>query len=110
MTPSLVSSLPVSIAMPRFSLKLFWVCVFFTFLSLLVLSVVQLNAQTQENYLIFGQERKLIQLIEESKALEINFSQVNSLKEVRDYVQAQVFEKAEKIEYIRVLGSTALAK
>lgn len=90
--------------------KTFYILIFSVLLSLIIISIFQLNAYTREFYLIQNYENKLVQLNQENKILEINFSQANSLKNVGSYVQNQIFEKAEEVEYIRVLESTALAK
>jgi len=39
--------------------------------------------------------------------LEINFSKANSLNNMGGYVENQAFERANKVEYIRVFGSYA---
>lgn len=88
-----------------FSLKLFWALFAAAFFSLLVICILQLNAYTRETYLIRDYESKLVQLKEDGKFLEVNFSKVNSLKNMGNY--AQGFEKAEKISYIRVLSTYA---
>lgn len=76
--------------------------------SLLVVCILQLNAYTREIYLIRDYESRLVQLETDSRSLEVNFSKVNSLNNMGNY--AQTFEKAEEIEYIRVMEGTALAK
>jgi hypothetical protein len=78
--------------------------------TLIIACVFQLNAQTRESYLIKGFQNKLDQLTQENKLLEINYSKTNSLDIIGTLAQNQVFEKSQKIEYIRVLESTALAK
>jgi len=85
-----------------FSLKFFWVLFAAAVFSLLVVCVFQLNAYTREIYLIQDYESKLVQLKEEGRLLEVNFSKVNSLNNMGNYTQA--FEKAGEIEYIRVLS------
>jgi len=77
-------------------------------LFLIILCVFQLNTYTKELYLIKNYEKQLTQLTQEKGILEINFSRINSLNNIDKYVQN--FEKADRIEYIRVLGGTALAK
>jgi energy-coupling factor transporter transmembrane protein EcfT len=92
------------------NLKFLWLFIFLIILSLLIVCIFQLNAYTKEFYLIQNYEKKLNQLTQENKNLEINFSQANSLKHLGSYLENQVFEKAERIEYIRVLEGTVLAK
>ncbi len=82
----------------------------FVLLALLVFSVFQINTYTKEIYLIKNYEKKLNQLTQENKILEINFSEVNSLNNISNYVQNKVFEKTNRVDYIRLLESTVLAK
>jgi len=108
---ALVLSRPVfKVLKINLSLKLFWILVSVVILALLIACVFQLNAYTREFYLTQEYQNKISQLLQENKMLEINFSQLNSLQNIGSYVQNQVFEKAEKVEYIQLLGGTALAK
>jgi len=95
----------------RFNFKKLW---FLTtgllLLVLLILSIFQLNAYAQEFYLIKDYQQKINRLTKENKVLEISFSEANSLNKLNKYVQEQTFEKAEKVDYIQLLESTALAK
>lgn len=90
-----------------FSFKFFWVLLAAAIFSLLVICILQLNAYTREIYLIQDYESKLVQLKTEGRFLEVNFSKVNSLNNMGNYTQA--FEKAEEIEYIRVMEGTVYA-
>ncbi len=111
MNNTLTLSLPISsISRFRISLKVLWIFISILTLSLLVACIFQINAYTKEVYLIQNYEKKLNQLTLENKILEVNFSEVNSLNNVGNYVQNNVFEKANKIDYIRLLEGTALAK
>lgn len=89
-------------------LKLFWAFIVLTIFSFSVVSVYQLNAYTAETYANYGYENKIEELSRENKILEINLAKANSLWNIESY--AQGFEKIGKLEYIRVLESTALAK
>ena len=96
----------------KFSLSLKFIG-FFTaliILSLLIVCVFQINAYTGEYYLLQEYEGRMSQLAQDGKMLEINFSQANSLNNMGVYVQNQIFEKTDSVEYIRVLESTVLAK
>jgi len=105
-----LSIFPIKIGKTTFLSRFFWLVMFFITISLVAACVFQLNAQTKEIYLLGQYEKQLNQLTQENKVLEINFSQTNSLNNIGDLAQNQVFEKTGKIEYIRVLESTALAK
>lgn len=109
---SLVPTFPLSIV--PFELKLSSLLKFFgafiilIIFSLLIVSVYQLNAYTTEVYFIHNSEKGIAELTQENKILEINLAKANSLSNVEEYVQN--FEKASKIEYIRVLENAALGK
>ena len=112
MNNALTLSLPIS-STSRFRIKGFkvlWIFILILTLSLLAVCIFQISAYTKEIYLIQNYEKKLNQLTRENKILEVNFSEVNSLNNVGNYVQNSVFEKANKIDYIRLLESTALAR
>jgi predicted PurR-regulated permease PerM len=89
--------------------KTFAIFTLFIILSLLVFSIIQINAYTKEIYLLQNYENKLNQINQENKLLEVSFSQANSLKRVGGYAELQTFEKSEKTEYIRVLESYGMA-
>jgi predicted membrane protein len=115
MNNTIVSTFPISIFPIRlkktaFFFRAFWAIMFLITAVLIAVCVFQLNAQAQETYLIKQYENKLDQLTQENKVLEINFSRTNSLSNIGTLAQNQVFEKTGKIEYIRVLETTALAK
>jgi len=107
---SLASSLPILFPFFRIklSLKLFWLFVLTAIVALLASSIYLVNVYTSEIYAVSQYEKKAKQLSEENKLLEINMTKAGSLQNADNYVQN--FERAGKIEYIRVLESTALAK
>ncbi|MDD5746217.1 MAG: hypothetical protein PHO30_03025 [Candidatus Omnitrophica bacterium] len=78
--------------------------------SLLIISVLQVNAYIKEMYLLQDYQQRIGQLTEENKYLEIDFAKADSLKNIGGFVQNMIFEKADKIEYIKVLDTTVLAK
>lgn len=106
---------PLSIINPltfkgKFNLKMLWILSILIGLSLLIVLVIQFNTYTKEIYLIQDYEQNLNQLTKENKILEINFFKANSLRNIGNYIQSQVFEKAEQVDYIRILEGTVLAK
>ena len=92
------------------SAKILWVLVIGCFLFFLVGCVFQVNKYTQEIYLIQEYEKKIAQLAQENKKLEITFSGANSLKNIDEYLEKENFNKIKKAEYALVLGETAMAK
>jgi len=108
-----IINLPVSIVQPftfkgRFFSKTFLILSLFLTFSLMIISVVQLNAYIKENYLVQNYEERIAQLNQENKVLEVSFSKDNSLNNINNY--AQNFEKVTEVEYIKVLESTVVAK
>jgi|GEM_PF-1532539 len=94
----------------RLSMRAFWVFTFITVLSLFLISVFQLNKYIEESYLVQNYEKEVEGLNQENKLLEIKSSQVNSFVNIDDFIKSKSFEKTAKIEYIKVLEGTALAK
>ena len=77
----------------------------------LVFHILQVNALTRETYLVKNYEKKLEQLYSESETLKVDFSKVNSLSNVDNYLQDGNFEKVTQIKYIRILeGSVAASR
>ena len=94
----------------RPSFKIFSILLITAIFSLLFVCVYQLNRHTQEVYLIKDLEKRINQLSEENKVLEISFSNANSLKNINNYLQNESFVKVGRVDYIYLLGGTALAK
>ncbi len=100
---------PISISRPQIRFQTLTIFTLFIILSLLVVSIIQINAYTKDFYLVQEYENRLTQANQENKTLEVNFSQANSLKHVGGYAELQTFEKSEKTEYIRVLETYGMA-
>jgi len=83
--------------------------IFILILALLVFYIFQVNALTKETYLIQSCEEKLSQLSGENETLEVNFSKVNSLANIENYLQNQNFEKVSQVKYIHILESSVAA-
>ena len=108
---SLISAFPLATGLKlSFSAKSLAVISFSILGSLIFIFILQVNAYTRESYLLQDYETKISQLGEGNRYLEINFTKANSLDNMGNFVQNMIFEKADKIEYIKVLGTTALAK
>ena len=108
---SLLSVFPLGASLKlSFNTKSLTVVLFGILVSLFAISILQVNAYTRELYLLQDYEARISQLTEENRYLEINFTKANSLNNIGDFVQNMIFEKADKIEYIKVLETTALAK
>jgi len=91
-------------------LRIFWISLFISIISLLVLYIFQVNSLTSENYLLKNQERKLTEIKKEKEILEINFSRANSLANIENYLQNQNFKKANQVKYIQILETSIVTK
>jgi hypothetical protein len=85
-------------------------CLIGILFSLMVISIIQINAYTKETYTARGYGREVAQLQEETSFLEINLSKANSLNNLTQHIEGQTFVKADKIEYIKLFEGTAMAK
>jgi len=91
------------------SLKMIWVLMFVAILSLLIIYIFQINFLTREVYDFKNYEKNLTILSQENAALEINFSRVNSLENIENYLESQNFKKVTQVKYIHIL-ETEIAK
>lgn len=108
---SLVLTLPLGSSLKfAFNRRSLYVSMFGIVVSLLVIFVLQVNAYTKEMYLLQDYQQKIGQLSEENKYLEIDFAKADSLENIGGFVQNMTFEKADNIEYIKLLDATVLAK
>lgn len=90
------------------STKVAWGLVFLTIFFSLSFLIYELNAYTADIYFIHSSKKEMTQLSQENKIMEVELAKANSLWNIEKY--AQNFERAEKVEYIRILENTALAK
>jgi hypothetical protein len=88
--------------------KIIAVVAFLIIFSSLAFLVYQLNTYTAEIYFTYKSKKDLVQLSQKNKMLEVGLARANSLWNIEEY--AQNFEKNEKIEYVRILEDTVLAK
>ncbi|XOB41708.1 MAG: hypothetical protein ACKKMS_03260 [Candidatus Nealsonbacteria bacterium] len=110
LTQSISQRLIVLPKLPKIGLKAFWILSFISIISLLIFYIFQVNAMIGETYLIQNYQRKIKELSQENKTLEINFSQANSLSTIETLVKNLNFEKVERIHYIQVLESQVVTK
>lgn len=88
----------------------FWVLSILSIIVLVVFYIFQVNANTSERYSIQEYARRLNEISEENKELEINSLQLNSLENVSLLLKDLNFVKSDKIHYIRVLESQVVSK
>lgn len=90
--------------------KKFLIMIFILILTPLVFYIFQVNALTRETYLIKNYEKNLGQLSSESETLKVDFSKVNSLSNLENYLQNGNFEKVTQVKYIQILESSVAAR
>ena len=94
----------------RFSLKRIGILGFIIFMLLLVFCVFQVNEVTKASFYISSYQKEIAELRQESKRLETNFSQANSLASLETMLNMYNYEEVGKIHYIKVPGTTVVAK
>jgi len=109
---SLISNLPIFIKpfnlKNSLALKFIWFLIFLITILDLGFLIYQFNLYAASIYFINQYEKKINQLTQENRILEVELAKNSSLVNLGQYVQN--FEKSNKIEYIRILNGTALAK
>ncbi len=77
---------------------------------LLGLYIFQVNEITKGMFLVKNYNKKLENLLQENKILEIKFSQLNSLENLGLLVSQLNFDEAGKIDYIKIPEGTVVIK
>jgi len=94
----------------RFSLKTVWILSLGLMFFLLIFYIFQVNQVTKASFAISNYEKQMTELSQESKSLEMSFSDLSSLASVETLVSTLNYEKVNKVHYIQMLEGTALAK
>ncbi len=92
------------------TLKIVWTPIIILSFALLIFYILQVGALAQEKYLLQDYEERLILLSKNDKFLNINFSKVNSLSNIENYLIGTNFVKAEQVKYIQILEGSVAAK
>lgn len=87
-----------------------WTLSFILIISLVILYIFQVTAITEAMYLIKNHSRQLESLSQENEILEIKFSQLNSLENLRFLVANLNLEKVGKIDYIEIPAASVVRK
>lgn len=99
-----------AVLIEKLGIKIILVLSFLSIIGLFILFVWQVNSFVLANYIYKNYQKKLNEILTESKDLEINFSQSNSLKNLETLATNFNFEKADKIYYIQVLEGQVVVK
>lgn len=92
------------------NLKIFWILALISIFSLLAIYVFQINSLISQNYTVTSYEKKIDQVSQENKILEINFSKANSLNNLETHLLSQNFEKVNQVKYIQILETPIASK
>lgn len=79
-------------------------------LSLLVFYVFQINKIINESNSVLSSQKKVAELSRKNSDLTAGVFQGNSVKNIEVLAQNLNYQKTNKVHYIQILGSTAIAK
>lgn len=77
---------------------------------LLVISIWQINGYSRDVFLLQAYSQKFKAATKQNETMEVNFNKANSLENFTFFVQNQPFERAAKIDYIRMDASKVVLK
>ena len=100
-----------SVDFPEINWKSICFVGFFVGIALLCFYVWQINSLTKGSYLINSYDKKISQLSNENKNLEISFAESSFLGQALIKIQALDFQKTTSVKYIQISdNSTAFAE
>lgn len=89
--------------------KIFYLIIPLTII-LSIFYIFQISSVVSESYQVQKYQKKINELAEENKFLEINSIKVNSLENIDGRIQELGFERVGKIHYIQVLEGSVVTK
>jgi len=104
-----LSNRSFSIRLPRINWRIFLLLGFCSVLFLSVFYIFQVNTMIKSGYLMKNYQKKIDNLINENKNLEVNLAQISYLENIQKKTKELNFEKTQTIKYIQILESS-LAK
>jgi len=93
--------------LPRFSWMILGTVLIALFLVFYIYQVTQI---TKAGFFISNYERQIAEFSQESQSLETNFPHLNSLANLETILNNLDYEKVEKVHYLRLPGTTVVAK
>jgi len=90
--------------------KIFWMLTVLCIVSLSFLYIFQTNLEISERYIIKDYTSRISELSRENNILEVNSTHFASLDKVVQAAGSLDFEKTDKIHYIKILSSHAVAR
>lgn len=98
--------------LPKFpyliTLKFFLILSVTLIISLLAFYIFQITTVISEGYQIQNYQKRLSELSQENKILEINSIKINSLENIDNKIQELGFEKMNNVHYIQILESSVV--
>lgn len=91
-------------------IKIIFILAFIFIIFLLVFYVFQISAMVLESYRVQNFQKKIKEISQENKRLEINLLQAISLENVAEKIQKLGFEKVDRIYYIKPYENPVVAK
>ncbi len=79
-------------------------------ISFVVFYVFQVGISIEKSYLLSSYERKLQELSEENKILELSFAELTSLDNAENFLEDSDFEKITKVDYIKPIEKAVAAR
>ncbi len=94
----------------KFSLKALWLLSFVLVAFFVAFQIFQIVEITEAGFLITTHEKQLAEFSQESQSLETNFSSLNSLTNLETLLNNLNYVEVGQVHYLRVPGSTVVAK
>jgi hypothetical protein len=94
----------------KFNPRAFYPLVFLLMGTLFILWIFQISSIIQKTYLLRDYEKEFNILSEQTKNLEVRFSQINALENIESLIGDLSYEKIEEIRYIQLAGSQVVSK
>ncbi len=103
-----------SISLPRINyfyfFNIFKIIAIISIITLSVFYVFQINLEISGRYLTREYERKISELLTETRLLETSFAQKGSLSEIMPILAGMNFQEPEKTHYIQILDHKVVVR
>ena len=95
---------------PKISLRFLWILGFVFIVFLLAFYIFQVNEMTKAGFFISNHEKQIAEFSQESQVLSADFTILNSLANLETILAEMDYEAVGQVHYLRVPGTTVLAK
>ena len=107
--PKKIQARAEALNLPGVNWKIVFFAGFFVAAIALVFYALQVNDLTKGYYLINGYDKKISQLSDENKNLEVSFAENSFMSTALAKAQSLNFQKTTSVKYIQVTGDTFTA-